>query len=102
MKLQTLELNKDRDFPVDDLEPDPSPLGFWQRQFLQKTTPEQKTFDWTLGVILPLICAALDPIVFVENGLLHDYQWFAYLLSVASIIAMVAWLLWGDRLGWIA
>lgn len=101
MKLQTLALNTN-DLSVDCDQPAPASLGFWQRQFMEKPTGEQKGFDWTFGVVLPLICFAADPIVFVEHGLLHDYQWFAYAMSATSIMAMVAWLLWGQRLGWLA
>ena len=100
MKLQTLELNTPS-LSEDCGDPDSGPVGFWQRQFLQKPTSEQKAFDWSLGVVLPTICAAADPIVFVERGMLHEYQWFAYLLSGTSIMSMVAWLLWRDRLGWL-
>lgn len=63
-------------------------------------------FDWTFGVVLPIVCVAADPIVFrsdilvtEHNVLLGDYRAFAYVLSAVSIMAMAAWLLWGQRLG---
>jgi hypothetical protein len=72
-----------------------------ERRTIGRSLITQK-FDWAFGVGLPLICVAADPIVF--NGprsLLADYQVFAYVLSSVSIMSMAAWLLWGDRLGWL-
>lgn len=61
-----------------------------------------KKFNWTFGVGLPLVCVAADPIVFTgPRSLLGDYQVFAYVLSSVSIMSMAAWLLWGERLGWL-
>jgi hypothetical protein len=56
------------------------------------------------GVFLPLLCFAADPFVFRSSiglppdGRLWKYKIFAYLLGSASIMAMTAWLLWGERL----
>ena len=80
------------------------PAGFLQRQFAQVPTLSQRKFDWTFGVVLPIICIAADPIVFRNSfgpgeGYLSNYRIFAYALSSVSIMAMAAWLLWGDRLG---
>ena len=100
MNIQTLELNKQTG---DDSDSDrPHSIGFWKRQFIQTPTPKQTRFDWAYGVGIPLICAAADPFVFVENGMLGDYKVFAHMLSATSIMAMAAWLLWGQRLGWMA
>lgn len=77
------------------------PLGFWRRQFLQTPTKKQYVFDWSYGVVIPLICVAADPIVFTDGGLIEGYQVFAHLLSAASILAMAAWLLWGQKLSWL-
>jgi hypothetical protein len=96
MKFQTLELN-DRERSVEAEE-----LGFWKRQFLQTPTKKQTRFDWAYGVGIPLICAAADPIVFTEGGILGEYKVLAHILSATSIMAMAAWLLWGERLGWVA
>lgn len=77
---------------------------FWQRQFLPQTTAKQTRFDWVFGVILPIICFAFDPIVFRDGDALGmwlgKFQVFAYVLSIASIMSMAAWLLWRERLGW--
>jgi hypothetical protein len=80
------------------------PPPFWERQFQAFPTAAQKKFDWAFGVILPTICIAADPIVFrsaigLAGPLLEKYKIFAYVLSSVSIMALCAWLLWGDRLG---
>src|SRR5215831_8054578 len=38
--------------------------GFWKRQFQQEPTRRQKQWDWTFGVVMPVICFFFDPIVF--------------------------------------
>lgn len=79
------------------------PPKFLERQFSQVPTRKQLKFDWTFGVVLPIICVAADPVVFRtfgwRDGILTEYRVFAYALSSFSILAMTAWLLWGDRLG---
>lgn len=78
---------------------------FLQRQFSAVPTLSQRKFDWAYGVVLPIVCIAADPIVFRSsiglrvNGELSEYKIFAYALSSVSILAMTAWLLWGNRLG---
>jgi hypothetical protein len=78
--------------------------GFWRRQFQQEPTARQRGFDWAFGVVLPVVCFFFDPLVFrpgIESrAILADYTPFAYLLSYVSIMGMIAWLLWGKRLGW--
>ena len=102
MKIQTLELHLDAHTQTESELTVGEPRGFWRRQFQQETTPQQRSFDWTYGVVVPLICFAADPIVFTETGLLAPYRPFAYTLSSTSILAMVAWLLWGQRVRWLA
>jgi hypothetical protein len=77
-------------------------LGFWRRQFQLESTPKQKIFDWAFGVVLPVICFAFDPIIFKGNGSFGGFaKPFAYLLSFTSIMAMMAWLIWGEKLKWL-
>jgi len=79
--------------------------GFWRRQFHQTSTSAQRKFDWAFGVVIPIICVVFDPVVFRGNALgvatLGNYKAFAYLLSFASIMAMAAWLTWGEKLKWV-
>ena len=67
--------------------------------------PAHRKSDWYFGVWLPLICIYFDPFVFrtwsSSDGLLDEYRPFVYLLSSVSVMAMVAWLLWGERLEWL-
>ena len=100
MKIQTLELNEQKG--DDDDSDRPHSIAFWKRQFLQTPTKKQTRFDWAYGVGIPLLCAAADPIVFTQGGMLGEYKVFAHMLSATSIMAMAAWLLWGQRLGWLA
>lgn len=96
MKIEALVLNQNEGEPPEAVQ------GFWERQFMQVPTSKQRTFDWAYGVAVPLVCVAADPIVFTEGGMLETYSPFAYVLSVVSIMGMAAWLLWGDRIGWLA
>lgn len=77
-------------------------VGFWKRQFQTRITSGQTKFDWLFGVILPVVCVLADPIVFrtwgTGEGLLSMFKPFAYLLSFTSIMAMMAWLIWGKKL----
>lgn len=78
--------------------------GFWSRRYGSEPTPSQRTFDWFFGVILPVVCFAFDPFIFTshwESSLLGSYRPFAYILSYVSIMAMIAWLLFGERLKWL-
>jgi hypothetical protein len=81
--------------------------GFWSRQFQGRSTKGQRKFDWVFAVILPVICFYFDPIVF-RNGtggigpaLLAKISAFAHVLSFAAVLGTIAWLLWGEKLGWL-
>ncbi len=91
--MQKLNLNEEHAEP---------PKSFWRRQFQTEATASQRKFDWTFGVILPVLCVVCDPIVFksASNPLLGNFKPFAYLLSFVSIMAMMAWLLFGKKLQW--
>ena len=56
-------------------------------------------------MILPVICFVFDPVVFKGNILgaafLGTFKPFAYLLSFVSVMAMSAWLIWGEKLKWL-
>ncbi|MFN0279120.1 MAG: hypothetical protein ACKVRN_11020 [Pyrinomonadaceae bacterium] len=79
---------------------------FWERHLQKTESKKSKKFDWIFGVTLPVICFFADPIVFknglgsadLDDALLSDYRPFAYLLSFMSIMAMLAWLIWGEHL----
>ncbi len=102
--MQSLKLREDQELTEAELLESRVPLGFFNRQFHLEPTVRQRRFDWTFGVVLPIVCVAADPIVFssafgAEDALLGRYKIFAYLLSSVSIMSMTAWLLWGQRLG---
>ena len=98
MPLPTGKKNKPKIFPVFN-------SAFWKLQFQTPATSAQKIFDWIFGVILPVLCCLFDPLVFngalSRNGaVLGEYKPFAYLLSSTSIILMMLFLLFGQKLGW--
>jgi hypothetical protein len=103
--MQTIGLDKNVETTPepDAAAADNRPKGFWRLQFAGEATPAQRKFDWAFGVILPVICVAFDPFVFKGNiagngAAFGAYKPFAYLLSFVSIMAFLAWLIWGKRL----
>lgn len=103
--MQTLELNREE---VEETEePEELAAGFWRRQFQTRATKAQMKFDWIFGVILPVVCFTFDPIVFQsEIGFfggfsLVAFKSAAYILSFVSVMAMAAWLIWGEKLKWL-
>jgi len=80
--------------------------GFWRRQFQQRASRKQRVYDWLFGVVLPAACFYFDPFVFRMwtddgKGMFSIYVPFVYVLSYVSIMGMIAWLLWGERLRWL-
>jgi len=71
-------------------------LGFWARQFGPNPTRVQDAFDVTFGLVLPIICFLLDPIVFKSPAILgrpvlEDYQLLAYLVSTVEMGFFLVW-----------
>jgi len=106
MKIEALNLDFDIYTSPADVIAANSPKGFWSQPLGEESNHKPTRFDWAFGVTVPLFCVAADPIVFRGGGpggpLLAAYRPFAYLLSIASILAMAAWLLWGPKLKWLA
>lgn len=97
MKLQSLNLAESQTQKVKN--------SFWRRQFQIEPTQGQRLFDATFGIVLPVVCFFFDPLVFrggfVHGPLAGDYKPFAYLLSFVSIMALLAFKLWGEKLKWL-
>ncbi len=74
------------------------PESFWQRQFRDVPTNEQRRFDLLFGAFLPLMCFFFDPVVF-DGGSLGHYKAMNYLLAALSISGLCFWHLYGERLG---
>src|SRR5438270_8036310 len=97
-KMQTLGLS---DEPKNNTDDEP---GFWARQFQTEPTPSQKRWDWYFGVIVPVVCVFFDPFIFrtwdhIGGGILGAYRPFTYAGSFISIMLLVTWLLWREKLG---
>lgn len=90
MKLQTLELNETLELIENRIEK------------AKKSLVRQKIFDGVFGIFLPAMCFLFDPIVFRGSGaLLGNYKPFAYALSYVSIMSLLAFMLWGEKLKWL-
>lgn len=105
-EMTELKLNEELSERLNEKEMLAAPKGFWRRQFQTEVTVSQKKFDWIFGVILPVICFAFDPAVFRSSGIfgaayLGNFKPFAYVLSFVSVMAMAAWLIWGEKLKWL-
>src|SRR5947209_19244116 len=73
--------------------------SFWRRQFSDSFTRGQVIFDVMFGVVLPILCFLLDPIVF-KGGLIGEpdlvqFRALAYLMSGLAIVALALWLATG-------
>lgn len=103
--MQTLSLDNEIEYTEEpEIAGESTRPGFLRRQFQISPTRGQTGFDWIFGVILPVFCVFADPIVFrswlrgEEQGILWMFMPFAYVLSFTSIMAMMAWLIWGKKL----
>jgi hypothetical protein len=70
--------------------------GFWARQFADVVTEKQNGFDVIFGIILPVICLVVDPIVFQggffgEQPVLGRFKLFAYLFCGLQIGIFLCW-----------
>ena len=70
--------------------------GFWARQFAEVSNERQDLFDVLFGIIIPVICLVVDPIVF-QGGFLGERPWlgrfqlFAYLFCGLQIGVFLCW-----------
>ena len=76
--------------------------GFWGQRLRNAANSKPKMPDWVFGIFMPAFCFVADPVVFKNphfaGGYLGDYSVFAYLLCSLSIVALIVWLRWGERL----
>lgn len=76
---------------------------FLRRQFRGEPTRAQRTFDITVGMVLPVLCLVFDPLVFRNwfsvQPLAGRFQLFAYGFIAVEIIALAVWLAIGARAG---
>jgi hypothetical protein len=76
--------------------------GFWRRQFGELVTGPQVAFDLIFGILLPITCLLMDPIVFTNDGLvalLPHWRSPAYVFIGVVFAALALWLLGRARLG---
>jgi len=84
--------------------------GFWQCQFGSQVTTPQIIFDIAFGIVGPILCFALDPVVFrggIGGGpLFPDIKIYVYLFSGLEVVMLSFWLLaraglqlWNDLSG---
>lgn len=71
-------------------------MGFWARQFGPNRTGAQDVFDMTFGLVVPILCFVVDPVVFksfplLGRAFLEDYQLFAYVVSTVEMGFFLAW-----------
>ena len=70
--------------------------GFWSRQFGPHRTNGQDAFDAIFGLVLPIACFLVDPIVFKSTAMfgppvLEDYQLVAYVVSAVEMGMLLVW-----------
>lgn len=78
--------------------PDPVPLtpkrpSFWKRAVAPEVTAGQIAFDVAAGILLPIVCLVMDPIVFGDSGLLARQSSAAYMVITLGLLNLTIWLL---------
>ena len=71
-------------------------MGFWKEQFGPNGTAAQDIIDVTFGLVVPIVCFVLDPVVFksfplLGRAVLEDYQLFAYVVSTVEMGFFLVW-----------
>ena len=73
----------------------PAESTFWSRQFDAQATPHRLSFDIAFGIIVPMICLVLDPIVFRSGGGTPFFKGYEILGRVPILVgwlSLTAWL----------
>jgi hypothetical protein len=77
--------------------------SFWRRQFSENNTEPQAVFDIAFGLIAPILCFYIDPVVFkggvMGQPILEPYQLFAYGVTALAVSLFAVAMLFGSRLG---
>lgn len=72
-------------------------LSFFRRQFAVTRTKKQDNFDFAFGVVVPIACFLVDPVVF-QGGffgggpVLGEFQYLAYLISAIEMAVLILWI----------
>ncbi|HKS08422.1 MAG TPA: hypothetical protein VJS13_02675 [Pyrinomonadaceae bacterium] len=82
-------------------------MGFWKRQFGPNRTGAQDVFDVTFGLVLPILCFIVDPVVFKSlpvfaPALLGDYQLLAYVVSTVEMGFFLVWRTFPHKVNWLS
>jgi hypothetical protein len=81
----------------------PTRASFWRRQFSRAGTEQQATFDIAFGLLIPVLCFYLDPVVFkgdfLRGPIVQSYQLFAYGVAALEVTLFTIYMLCGARLG---
>lgn len=77
--------------------------NFWERQIGPSLTRGQTVFDVLFGIVVPILCLIIDPIVFRPDpflgpGILGGIQVFAYIAIGLGIISLSLWLRFRTRI----
>jgi hypothetical protein len=66
---------------------------FWRRQFAPESTRQQLIFDIVFGLLAPVFCVLMDPIVFFSHAhnvrTFSPYSLYAYILIAIEIVALL-------------
>src|SRR6185295_4765290 len=74
--------------------------GFWKRQFTGEPTKGQNRYDVIFGIVMPILCLLMDPIVFKGfGGILSYWSGMAYAFIGAEILVLAFWLYLRGLLG---
>jgi hypothetical protein len=69
--------------------------GFWKRQFTGGPSRWQNRYDVAFGIVMPLLCLAMDPVVFRGPPffpILKHYSLLAYTVIACAMTALALWL----------
>ena len=82
-------------------------MGFWKSQFGPHRTGAQDFFDVTFGLVVPILCFVVDPVVFksfplLGRALLEDYQLFAYVVSTVEMGFFLVWRTFPQKVNWLS
>jgi hypothetical protein len=80
------------------MEPSKEP-GFWRRQFTGEPAPLQTMYDVAWGIVMPVVCLVMDPVIFKGYwAILGYWNRMAYAFIACEIALLAMWLVLRGRL----